>query len=149
MKEIVFDDLESLLEYVEDDIENVMLTEITEEIKDKEVEVIEEVVYGAYDPLYYQRRREQGGLMDKDNMTSYIEKYPDGEIVLFVENDTKVSPATYDSDRNDDLDIIIENGMGGNEPYSKPRRFTEETQNRIDREMVLERALKRNLDYIE
>lgn len=148
MKEKVLDDIESLVDYVMNNFQDVLLTEGAEDVKNKEQDVIEEVVYGWGDPIFYNRRMEKGGIMDKANMDSYLE-VSKNEVTLVVENDTKVSPATYDSDRNDRLDEIIEYGMGGDAPYSVPRKFTEETQKRVKDEQIIEKALRRNLDYIE
>ena len=53
------------------DIKNEIAPKIAEEMKNIEQEVIEEVVYNAYTPIYYERRT-SGGLGDKENMKETI-----------------------------------------------------------------------------
>lgn len=144
----VFDSIEDLISYVSNDFISVMKNEVTEEIKDKHQEVIEEVVYNVYDPVDYPRRYENDGLLDRDNMKSKVRKIGD-LIELEFENETTVSPYTYDSNRGDRLDEIIEYGTGGIYEYSQPRPFMEETQKRVDSEKILEKCLKSKLDYLK
>lgn len=143
-----FDSIEDWYSFVKKDISNTMINDVTEEIKDRHQEVIEEVVYSPYDPRQYIRRYENGGLLSRDNMQSNVNVNGD-YISLEIENITHVSDYTYDSNRGDRLDEIIEYGTDGLHEYSKPRKFIEETQNRVDKEMIVERILKRKLSYLE
>ena len=142
-----FDSIEKLFTSISNDFIKVMKNEVTEEFKDKHQEVIEEVVYNVYDPIDYPRRYENDGLLDRDNMKSKVKKIGDF-IELEFENETTVSPYTYDSNRGDRLDEIIEYGTGGIYEYSQPRPFIEETQKRVDSERILEKCLKSKLDYL-
>lgn len=144
----VFDSIEDLISYVSNDFIRVMKNEVTEEIKDKHQEVIEDVVYNVYDPVDYPRRYENDGLLDRDNMKSKVRKIGD-LIELEFENETTVSPYTYDSNRGDRLDEIIEYGTGGIYEYSQPRPFMQETQKRVDSERIVEKCLKSKLDYLK
>lgn len=144
----VFDSIEDLISYVSNDFIRVMKNEVTEEIKNKHQEVIEEVVYNVYDPIDYPRRYENDGLLDRDNMKSKVRKIGD-LIELEFENETTVNPYTYDSNRGDRLDEIIEYGTGGIYEYSQPRPFMKETQKRVDSERILEKCLKSKLDYLK
>lgn len=143
-----FDSIEDWYGFVKKDISNAMINDVSEEIKDKHQEVIEEVVYSPYDPKEYIRRYENGGLLSRENMKSDISINGD-YISLELENVTPVSDYTYDSNRGDRLDEIIEYGTDGLHEYSKPRKFIEETQNKVDKEMIVERILKRKLSYLE
>ena len=144
----VFDSIEDLISYVSNDFIRVMKNEVTEEIKDKHQEVIKDVVYNVYDPVDYPRRYENDGLLDRDNMKSKVRKIGD-LIELEFENETTVSPYTYDSNRGDRLDEIIEYGTGGIYEYSQPRPFMQETQKRVDSERIVEKCLKSKLDYLK
>lgn len=143
-----FDSIEDLVNFVKQDVSNAMVSYVAEEVKDKHQEVIEEVVYNPYDPKEYIRRYEKGGLLSRDNMKSTVNVNGD-YVYLELENITPVSDYTYDSNRGDRLDEIIEYGTDGLHEYSKPRRFIEETQNRVDKEMIVEKILKRKLKYLE
>lgn len=148
MADRVFDSIEDLIKFVNNDIENVLLTKGAEKIKKIEQDVIEDKVYGVYTPKFYERRFDDKGLHDVNNMDSYLIKEGD-ETVLVIENDTKVSPNSYDSRRGDYLDKIIENGLGGDTPYNRARRFTEETQRIINNENIIQNVIKKSLDYME
>lgn len=143
-----FNSIEELFANVTNDFIKVMKNEVTEEFKDKHQEVIEEVVYNVYDPINYLRRYENDGLLDRDNMKSKVTKKGD-LIELEFTNETTVSPYTYDSNRGDRLDEIIEHGTGGVYEYSQPRPFMEETQKRVDSNRILEKCLKSKLDYLK
>lgn len=143
-----FDSMEDWYGFVKKDFTNVMANDVPEEIKDKHQEVIERIVYDPVDPNQYIRRYEKGGLLSRDNMQSTV-SVNDDYISLELENVTPVSDYTYDSNRGDRLDEIIEYGTDGLHEYSKPRKFIEETQNRVDKEMIVEKILKRKLKYLE
>lgn len=143
-----FNSIEEVFANISNDFIKVMKNEVIEEIKDVHQEVIEEVVYNVYDPIDYPRRYENDGLLDRDNMKSKVTKIGD-LIELEFTNETTVSPYTYDSNRGDRLDEIVEYGTGGIYEYSQPRPFMKETQKRVDSERILEKCLKSKLDYLK
>ena len=100
--DIDFDSIEDLAEYVLNDFKKVIETEGLEKVRDIETEEIQENVYDVYDPIYYKRRYENGGLKDRDNIvTEGVVVWKDGLEVQFT-NDTMNAGGT------DYLDLLIE-----------------------------------------
>ena len=117
------------------DIKNEIAPKIAEEMKNIEQEVIEEVVYNAYTPIYYQRRT-SGGLGDKENMEETIVS-KENNIEIKVKNVTKGNSEYSDAEGYTDgyIDEIIETGQGYGydlDDYIGARPFTEISQNVID-----------------
>ena len=109
---------------------------IAEEMKIIEQEVINEVVYNAYSPTYYERRYEDGGLSDKENMEHDIEETANG-FIISVKNITKGNDEYSEAEGYTDGYIadIIEEGKGygyGLDDVIGARPFTEISQNVID-----------------
>ena len=150
----------SLEEEIMTELESSMLNalqdngEVSETAKDLQIEAINEEVYGVYSPRIYNRRYSNKGLEDKRNMKVNISKIPNG-FHFSMTNETKTNPYTnedgswkpiysnLESDYN--LDMIIEEGMGGNEPYSRPRPFIQETQNKINNSNEIEQSIVKAL----
>lgn len=117
------------------DIEKEIAPKIAEEMKNIEQEVIEEVVYNAYTPIYYERRT-SGGLSDKENMKETIVS-KENNIEIKVENVTKGNSEYSDAEgyTTGYIDEIIETGQGYGydlDSYIGARPFTETSQNVID-----------------
>ena len=117
------------------DIEKEIAPKIAEEMKNIEQEVIEEVVYNTYTPIYYQRRP-SGGLGDKENMEETIVS-KENNIEIKVKNVTKGNSEYSDAEGYTDgyIDEIIETGQGYGydlDSYIGARPFTEISQNVID-----------------
>lgn len=89
-------------------------------VKDEMRQAIDDTVYSTYEPEYYKRRGEQGGLLDEDNIT-----------VTELENGILLrNTAPLDNDNAGyDLDRIVIDGSG-NQPF--PRDFIEETKERLE-----------------
>ena len=118
------------------DIKNEIAPKIAEEMKNIEQEVIEEVVYNAYTPTYYERRYEDGGLSDKENMKETIVS-KENNIEIKVKNVTKGNSEYSDAEgyTTGYIDEIIETGQGYGYDlnyYIGARPFTEVSQNVID-----------------
>ena len=118
------------------DIKNEIAPKIAEEMKNIEQEVIEEVVYNAYTPTYYERRYEDGGLSDKENMKETIVS-KENNIEIKVKNVTKGNSEYSDAEGYTAgyIDEIIETGQGYGydlDSYIGARPFTEISQNVID-----------------
>lgn len=64
-----FDSFDKLQNYIEEKIKEVLVEVVVPKIKEVEIETIEEVVYGVYDPKEYIRRGSNGGLLDRENIT--------------------------------------------------------------------------------
>lgn len=121
-------------------IDDALDNEVAVAVKAVESTVIDEVVYGAYEPVRYDRRRAYGGIGDQDNMEHRVK---DG--VLEVWNDTPANPGGVFGDTEATtskyLDKLIEYGHGGpggfydfpkrGAAYMKGRPFTKTTKERI------------------
>ena len=129
------DEFDLLMERLKEELKDITPA-IAEEMKNIEQEVINEVVYDAYSPTYYERRYEDGGLGDKENMKHDIEETANG-FNITVKNITKGHDGYYMADGHTDGYIadIIEEGKGygyGLDDVIGSRPFTEISQNVID-----------------
>ena len=114
-------------------------------IKDTMKEHLETDVYAKYTPYVYQRRKEDGGLLDPDN----IEIKPVNNNSL----DTTISvkeTAEYngypDNQFYETLAERIEYGIpNGRLPYKKPRPFMQETYEDLKKSGVVKKTLKKNM----
>lgn len=108
-----------------------------------------EVVYGAYEPSKYKRRKDEGGLSDPRNFAITSVDIIGNNILLKYENLTEGN----DSLRGEYIGDLIEYGQGYNGKtwsregkWSKPRPFAEEAQKFLrDNPQGLKRALRKSL----
>ena len=129
------DEFDLLMEKLKKELRDITPA-IAEEMKNIEQEVINEVVYNAYSPTYYERRYEDGGLSDKENMEHDIEETANG-FIISVKNITKGNDEYSEAEGYTDGYIadIIEEGKGygyGLDDIIGARPFTEISQNVID-----------------
>lgn len=116
---MTFNNLNSLFNHIENDMQNTLENEVAETVEDDMLISIHNDVYGAYSPEYYKRRMENGGLSDRNNLETSVH---DG--VLKVRD---VAP--LDNGRTDyALDEIIVKGWG-KQPF--PRNFYNRTEERL------------------
>ena len=114
-------------------------------IKETMQEHLETDVYAQYTPYVYQRRKEDGGLLDADN----IEIKPINNSGL----DTTISVkevAGYngqpDNQIYDTLAERIEYGLPrGRVPYKRPRPFMQETYEDLKQSGLITKTLKKNM----
>lgn len=144
------DQLEELMVKLQEQVQDVVKNNVVETIKDVETEHIREDVYNTYTPTMYQRRYENDGLIDKENMKEVIKK-EDNTISLDITNDT-LENQDYPNADQDYIDSIIENGEGytwknsqiyQEQPY--PRPFTENTYKDLEENKQHITALKEGL----
>ncbi len=111
--------LNDLFAHIEKDVQDVLEHDVTETVKDHMSDTIQKNVYNAYSPMYYKRRGEQGGLIDKRNMEATV----NGNTL------TVKDIAPLDNHNTEyELDAIIEFGLG-NQPF--PRPFYDDTEERL------------------
>ena len=136
-----FRDLKSLKKYIQDQINDCLVNEIAEDIRDQELTLIDSMVYDSYSPSMYERRgEEKGGLKYPGNIKARLES--DG--ILIVENKTPFSQMPTSQNQGDELIGLIEYGSGGyknyryeyyqkngDSPYAKPRPVISETRDAI------------------
>lgn len=130
---MTFKNIESLLKHIEKQVNDTMKNEVADAVKDNMAEAVQTSVYDAFSPMYYKRRMQNGGLIDKDNME-----------VTEIQNGISVRDvAPLDNGRRDfSLDEIIVNGWG-NQPFE--RDFYAETEDRLSENNEHIEALKQGL----
>lgn len=143
------DELDLILEELANDIAYISKSEVREELKEIQQEEIQKVVYNhPIKPIGYDRRGEDDGLMDKENMEVDYINIKNG-ISLEMINTTTGNNA-YDGYTRGYIDQIIETGDGywrsaGINGIARP--FIEATQDVIDNtdriEEVIENELKK------
>lgn len=112
---------------------------------------IQSDVYDVYSPTVYERREDDGGLIDAENFTSEMISSD----TLAVVNNTKPNPYARDgATTNKNLPELVEFGHGYNEYYydypSDPafyleRPFTENTIKELEETKAYIKAFKRGL----
>lgn len=108
---MTFKNLDSLFKHIEKQVQDTMENEVADAVKDNMAEAVQTSVYDAYNPMYYKRRMQNGGLIDKDNME--VTEIPNGIAVR------DVAPLDNGRNRSDfSLDEIIVNGLG-NQPFKR------------------------------
>lgn len=128
-----FKDTNSLLKYIEKNIQETMLDDVAEAVKDDMQEAIQTSVYRVYQPEHYRRRYGDGGLGARENLE--VKEIPNGISVKDV--------APLDNHRTDyALDDIIVNGLG---MQSFDRDFYSETAEMLKKTNDHTEALKQGL----
>lgn len=112
--------LNALMKHIEKDMQKVLENEVAETVKENMKAAVDENVYDVFTPEFYNRRMENGGLTDSNNLQATI-----SENVLTVRD---VAP--LDNGRTDyELDEIIVKGWG-KQPF--PRDFYGGTAERLE-----------------
>lgn len=81
-----FKNLDDLSKYLQSNINDILQNEVAESVKDTMLFAVDRTVYDKYDPLYYVRRGDNGGLADRKNIVVI-----DEDDTIFVENRTLVN----------------------------------------------------------
>ena len=116
---MTFNNLNELMKYIENDVQDVLENEVAETVKDDMLVSIHNDVYAAYSPEHYLRRMVNGGFSDRSNLEATVY---DG--ILKVRD---VAP--LDNGRKDwELDDIIVHGYG-NQPFA--RDYISRTEERL------------------
>ena len=128
-----FNNLNDLFNHIEADIQDTMVNEVAETVKEEMVIAVETSVYRVYDPVQYNRRYGNGGLGARENM--HVEEIPNGISVRDI--------APLDNGRTDcALDDIVVNGLG-RMPF--PRDFYSECEEQLFLNENHKEALKQGL----
>lgn len=128
--------LKALEKHLKAVIQDVLQDEVLEQVRETEQQAVNEVVYGAGDPIVYERRYTDLGLSDKGNMIPIMS---DDGLTLEVYNMTAFKK-DGSSNEGMGLDKLVEYGDGGGGFHydwgegwwSKARPFTQETVNRLN-----------------
>ena len=128
-----FNNLNDLFNHIEADIQDTMVNEVAETVKEEMVIAVETSVYRVYDPIQYNRRYGNGGLGARENM--HVEEIPNGIYVRDI--------APLDNGRTDyALDDIVVNGLG-RMPF--PRDFYSQCEEQLFLNENHKEALKQGL----
>ena len=141
-----FNDVETLMEYVYDQVEQVLFGQIYEFVMNKLFESIEQNVFAVYTPILYERRslseESQGLLNDWLTLEGGSKENP----IMIIENTaTKV---WEESGRS--LAELIEYGSpkSQGQPWLEPRPFIEPVMEELRASGDLERILQQSLDFL-
>lgn len=126
-------------------VERVVADEISQAVWD--------VVYTAYDPEFYERRGDEGGLSDVRNVEIVDFGVRDGQVFVRFENLTQGDDSLSTVFLTDTIEEgIKENWSNPDGPWSEPRAFMAEASRRLNenpgelkdaiRKSLIERGLK-------
>lgn len=129
-----FNNLNDLFKKIEKDIQDTMTNEVANVTKGKMITAIETAVYDKYTPLHYDRRKENGGLSDINNISAIP---IDNGIMLTNNAPLDNGNTEYSLD-----DIIVNRGVLG---YQQGRDFYYEATNNLKQDSDLKAALIKGL----
>lgn len=154
----IYDDIDVLLKDLKSDIEDTLLDEVLETVRDIEMEHVQDEVFSVYSPTIYERRS-SGGLDDRENVVGQVKNG-----VLIVQNGTPFNEGYGTENKGIGLAVMVNDGGTYKHdydygfrtieaPFSKPRPFLDNTAEEIERTDDVENALakglrKRNYDVI-
>ena len=145
-----YSDIDKLIKDIKSDIEDVLMDEVLDTIRDIEMEHVESDVFSVYTPSIYERR-ESGGLDARENVKAEVKNG-----VMTVRNDTPFNPDYGSQNRGVGLAYMVNEG-GNSEhdyeygfrsveaPFANPRPFIDNTIDELDRTDAIEKALKKGL----
>lgn len=154
----VFKSISDLVKYankmVESKVNEVLLDEVTNEVKVEEVNNISIDVYGRPTSGAYKRRYYDGGFGDEGNINGRLE----GNGMLVVSNDTPFNPylngvggeLSDNAGRGEGLDGLIDYGDGWNGIHYDwaacgPTRYAEHTKQNLKASGAIKKAMKEGL----
>lgn len=145
-KKDIYDDVDTLLKDLKSDIEDVLMDEVLDEIKEIELTHIREDVLSVYSPQIY-KRRSLGGIDDPDNIVGEI----DGG-GLTVDNITRFNDDYGTYNHGMGLAELINDGNSLHGyfydypgEFEQPRPFIDYTMEEIEQTDSVENALVRGL----
>lgn len=149
-----YDNIDILLKDLKSDIEDTLMDEVLDEVKNIEIEHVEEDVFSVYSPSIYKRRLNDG-IDDPDNIVGEVH-----DMQLEVDNITQFNDdyGTYNHGRG--LADLINDGEGRSGffydypgRFERARPFIDDTIDEIEQTDSVENALakglkKRNYDVV-
>lgn len=129
-----FNNLNDLFKKIENDIQDTMINEVAENVKDEMIDAVQTSVYSVYDPVEYNRRYGNGGLGASENIK--VDEIDNGIMLKDI--------APLDNGRTDYAldDIIVNRGVLG---YPQGRDFYSETIEQMENNGRCIKALKDGL----
>lgn len=146
----IYDDVADLLKDLKSDIEDVLMDEVLEIVRDIEMEHVQEDVFSVYSPTIYERRV-SGGLDDRKNVVGQVKNG-----VLIVQNDTPFNEGYGTKNHGIGLAIMVNDGGTYKHDYdygfrtieaqfSMPRPFLDNAAEEIEHTDDVENALAKGL----
>ncbi|WMC93200.1 hypothetical protein [Kineothrix sp. MB12-C1] len=146
MKKNGYYDIDKLLNDIRSDIEDVLIDEVLDEVKNIELEHIQDDVFRAYSPKIYERR-EHNGIDDPENIIGEV-----NNMSLTVDNKTKFNDGYGTYNHGVGLADLINGGDGVNGYYydyfgefNLPRPFLDNTKYEIERTNRVDDALVKGM----
>lgn len=143
-----FATLEELEFYIEEAINIAMESNVSQEVAKLLKDNTKKVVYDAYEPSYYVRRGENGGLLDENNIQKTIDKTSH---TLTMENIAKPKKLNAFDNPSTSLAYLIEYGRVPNifndqiYPWMFPRPFIRKTISDLQNGNVITKAMTNGL----
>ncbi|MGR7944285.1 MULTISPECIES: hypothetical protein [unclassified Paenibacillus] len=131
-----FSDLKSMFTYLDQQAQSVLKQEVAKKTVEKMQQHIQSDVYDVYDPVLYERKGYNGGLIDEDSI----------EVGLVDDNTLYVENIRFDGDR--EVAEIVESGQGYTYDFlynGVPRPFTENTRQELQQTGVLNEVMRNGL----
>ncbi len=130
---MTFDNLDQLFQHLETQIQDVMRHEVADTAKETVRNAVQEDVYDVFEPKFYTRRKENGGMSDMENYS--VEEVPNG---IVIRNNTPLDNGR-NSPRLDKLVVFGEGRM----PF--PRDFYSGASDMLEQSKAHVSALKKGL----
>lgn len=149
MKDL-YDDVDDLLKELEADIEDALMHDVLDTVKEIELRHVEEDVMDVYTPKIYERRGlGMGGIDDSDNIVGTVEN-----MELEVENITPFASGYGTWNKGIGLSTLINDGNSTSgffydyygEEFNRPRSFLDNTVDEIESTDDVENALAKGLN---
>lgn len=149
-----YDNIDTLLKDLKSDIEDTLMDEVLDEVRNIEIEHVEEDVFSVYSPSIYKRRMNDG-LDDPSNIVGEVR-----DLQLEVDNITEFNNDYGTYNRGIGLAALINDGEGRSGffydypgEFERPRPFIDNTIEEIEQTNSVESALakglkKRNYDVV-
>lgn len=147
-----YKDLKSLFAAMQKDMHEVMADEVYETVVEVQQEEIVREVYDAYEPYQYERRGENGGLLDKNNNRATFFTV-NGGMQMLVQNVTKgqdngryITPLIVGGDGAYGMEYDYKTNRDGTSwKYLQERDFISSTMRRLERTLEAHEAMRRGL----
>lgn len=141
-----YDDVDVLLKDLESDIEDTLMDEVLDKVKDIEMFYIKSKVLGAYKPKIY-KRRDSSGIDDHNNIVGTIHN-----MELDVENITEFNDGYGTWNHGVGLAELINDGNSTKGyfydypgVFNKPRPFVDYTAEDVDNTSIIDDTLEKGL----
>lgn len=141
-----YDDVNALLKDLKADIEDTLMDEVLDEVKDIELRHIEEDVFSVYNPSIY-KRRTADGIDDPDNIVGEVRN-----MQLEVDNVTQFNEGYGTYNHGTGLANLINDGESLHGyfydypgEFIQPRPFIDNTIEEIEQTSSVEDALEKGL----